>query len=1203
MWLRVCLLLSAMVTSWGHIREMDPRWRDSCPQIYLSEFKSYAPIGNETSGVFAKKATIHTIEDCIADCCDDKMCNIIFMHNTECFQISCYTNEACIPLYRPEAIFTIMVLVSPLPPADSWEEVVSVPQEDDNYPVSDIMEVAESNYIYTSGHHTCEDGVLIDCPLHESCVTVAKHSRNGLCHCDQGYNRNASGVCVLMDKWKKGPETRMFVGKKLPFTESSSEPNKMFSEGELGGKTDVAIVEVSSVRPLKQLVVSAISKEVRLPENAVTLSAYTVPAEQPDHRGRLTIGLGISKVYFRRNDPHLLEASLGNLLVKKKPLSTPSQDLNPDADINSVFLSLGEHYNYEWTLVSQPEGGNSGTMNDQNGGTLKLSNLIEGLYTFKVSVSSPGAYGETLANVTVLPPKRINQIPVAIISPSSQTVKLPNTGAVLDGSTSRDDDSIIGWHWELQQGPLGYQPHLVDTPTLQLDNLVMPGNYTFKLTVEDSDHATNFTTANITVLKVTDYPPEANAGQDIIVYLPKNNLTLNGNLSTDDRLIASWEWTKSPSDQNKAVDMQMAAAHSEEEQKKLQVESEIHHRKAEKAYNTLANAVKDAQENPNLIAPFEEMEGHFIELAPVDNQIYKHPNLKISECRWIQFSKDSPTEIRTRKCHSILDALRVFNVLKKKGKTTNVDNLYRKVQLSELNNLYPGPKLPINSAKKADLVKISEYLPPEHRAFYLSLTCANTRTPYLQLSNLEKGIYTFVLKVTDSSGQSSSAEVHVFVKPPTNTPPVADAGQDLAVALPQTSVLLNGSHSSDDNKIVAWLWQQNSGPSKVSFSAINSSQTNVTDLTKGDYEFQLTVTDDSGNKASDVVHVTVTQNKNARPKANGGGDQTVVLPVSVVVLNGSQSSDDLGIVHWQWTREGSSLALGKVVGETDTSPVLMLTDVVPGRYVFRLHVSDDQGLGDEDTVSIIVKPDPHILHLVELTLNIEGSMLTQSQQESLEAKLALLLQDEAAIHIQETRVEERTRHAVIVFYVDQKGGKTVLSGPAVVKRLKEKLRQDSGLLELSVANIQTAVCQNNCSGHGVCDQASRQCLCEAFWMQDLISKYLRDGDSNCDWSILYVIILLFIGVLLIVGGVWGMVCVFQRSCVRRPRKRQKYALLDEEEDVAMIPPLTHKIVLSETDSDSDVLFESRKCKANGDARNGHNKLRNGFAKIGRRIKT
>lgn len=41
-------------------------------------------------------------------------------------------------------------------------------------------------------------------------------------------------------------------------------------------------------------------------------------------------------------------------------------------------------------------------MNDQNGSTLKLSNLVEGLYTFKVTVTGTGAFGETQANVTVL---------------------------------------------------------------------------------------------------------------------------------------------------------------------------------------------------------------------------------------------------------------------------------------------------------------------------------------------------------------------------------------------------------------------------------------------------------------------------------------------------------------------------------------------------------------------------------------------------------------------------------------------------------------------------------------------------------------------------------------------------------------------------------------------------------------------------------
>lgn len=45
------------------------------------------------------------------------------------------------------------------------------------------------------------------------------------------------------------------------------------------------------------------------------------------------------------------------------------------------------------------------------------------------------------------------------------------------------------------------------------------------------------------------------------------------------------------------------------------------------------------------------------------------------------------------------------------------------------------------------------------------------------------------------------------------------------------------------------------------FSASNSSCTNVTELTKGEYEIQLRVTDDNQNNATDTVVVTVTQSK------------------------------------------------------------------------------------------------------------------------------------------------------------------------------------------------------------------------------------------------------------------------------------------------------------------------------------------------------
>lgn len=137
----------------------------------------------------------------------------------------------------------------------------------------------------------------------------------------------------------------------------------------------------------------------------------------------------------------------------------------------------------------------------------------------------------------------------------------------------------------------------------------------------------------------------------------------------------------------------------------------------------------------------------------------------------------------------------------------------------------------------------------------------DTRTPYLQLSNLEEGMYTFTLKVTDSANQSSTAEVHVFVKPPTNRPPVADAGRNITMSLPQTWVVLDARNSTDDDKIVEFVWEQVEGPSMTNILQANQSRTNVTGLTKGGYVFKVTVTDNNQNKDSSTVGVTVNQSE------------------------------------------------------------------------------------------------------------------------------------------------------------------------------------------------------------------------------------------------------------------------------------------------------------------------------------------------------
>jgi hypothetical protein len=77
-------------------------------------------------------------------------------------------------------------------------------------------------------------------------------------------------------------------------------------------------------------------------------------------------------------------------------------------------------------------------------------------------------------------------------------------------------------------------------------------------------------------------------------------------------------------------------------------------------------------------------------------------------------------------------------------------------------------------------------------------------------------------------------------------------------------------------------------------------------------------------------------------------------------------------------------------------------------------------------------------------------------------------------------------------------------------------------------------------------------VAEVYYMIDDFCTYVPLGHVS-DWSILYVVIVLFTSVLLVVGCGWGVISLCQRACARRPHKRQRYSLLDEGENDAMIP--------------------------------------------------
>ena len=155
----------------------------------------------------------------------------------------------------------------------------------------------------------------------------------------------------------------------------------------------------------------------------------------------------------------------------------------------------------------------------------------------------------------------------------------------------------------------------------------------------------------------------------------------------------------------------------------------------------------------------------------------------------------------------------------------------------------------------------------------VSITNNNTTEP--TVSGLVVGSYVIRLMVTDNSGATNFDQVTITVNPGAskiNQTPVALAGQDTTIYLPASQIVLNASGSYDpDGSITSYQWQEISGPNTAVASSLNSSLTDISNLEAGEYQFQVTVTDDQGASSTAMVKIIV-------EKGLGTGDQFTVFP-------------------------------------------------------------------------------------------------------------------------------------------------------------------------------------------------------------------------------------------------------------------------------------------------------------------------------------
>ena len=177
---------------------------------------------------------------------------------------------------------------------------------------------------------------------------------------------------------------------------------------------------------------------------------------------------------------------------------------------------------------------------------------------------------------------------------------------------------------------------------------------------------------------------------------------------------------------------------------------------------------------------------------------------------------------------------------------------------------------------------------------------------------------------------------------------IANAGSDTSIVLPTNTVALKGSAIGT---ATSYTWTKIAGPTAGTITSPSTSNTAVTNVVAGNYEFQLKVMNSAGKSALDTIKIIVKSSIDTVQntlKAVAGSDISVVLPINSITLKGSAIGT---ATSYTWTKFAGPTA-GTITNTNSASTTV--TNLAVGHYFFQLKVSNSAGISALDTIRIIV---------------------------------------------------------------------------------------------------------------------------------------------------------------------------------------------------------------------------------------------------------
>jgi hypothetical protein len=591
--------------------------------------------------------------------------------------------------------------------------------------------------------------------------------------------------------------------------------------------------------------------------------------------------------------------------------------------------------------------------------------------------NSDGSYNLRSLTVTAGGSTPANTPPVARAG-QDQSASLPLALATLDGSASSDPDgSIASSQWQQIGGPTTILSSLTSILTT-ITGILLPGQYSYRLTVTDNLGATASDTVNINVSGLTNTAPTANAGSNQTITLPANSVTLSGSASSDaDGTIAGYTWAQVSGPNTATFSSTTAASITASG---LVAGSYVFRLTVRDDDNATGTTTVTVTVNPAVnIPPVANAGGNQTIILPTNSATLNgtassDADGTIAGYTWSQVSGPNTATFSSTTAATVTVSgqiagtytyrLTVRDNNNATGTTTVTVTVNAAGNASPVANAGGNQTitLPANSVVMSGTASTdadgtiagytwSQVSGPNTATF------SSTTTASVTASGLVAGSYVFRLTVRDNNNATGTTTVTVTVNAAANIPPVANAGANQTITLPLNSATLNGGGSTDaDGTIAGYTWGQVSGPNTATYASTSTTPSVIVNgLIAGVYTFRLTVRDNNNATATATVTVTVNAAANIPPVASTAGTiLAITLPTNVVRLMGEASSDADGtITNHTWAQvSGPNTATLSATSAININA----SNLIAGTYVFRLTVRDNNNATGTTTVSVVVSP-------------------------------------------------------------------------------------------------------------------------------------------------------------------------------------------------------------------------------------------------------